>query len=40
MLFYPSNMTAQESRYTFEKKVLNELIEQLPPTAFFYQSNT
>lgn len=36
-LFYPSNMTAQESRYTFEKKVLNELIEQLPPTAFFYQ---
>jgi len=36
-LFYPANMTAQESRYAFEKKVLNELIEQLPATTFFYQ---
>lgn len=37
LLFYPANMTAQESRYAFDKKVLGELIEQLPPTAFFYQ---
>lgn len=36
-LFYPPNMTAQESRYAFEKKVMNELMDQLPPTAFFYQ---
>lgn len=36
-LFYPHNLTAPESRYAFEKRVMNELMDQLPQTAFFYQ---
>ncbi len=37
LLIYPANLTARESRYAFEKRVLHELIDQLPPVDFFYQ---
>lgn len=34
---YPDNLEKPTSRYGFDKEVCNELIRQLPPTAFFYQ---
>ncbi len=37
LLYYPKNMTATDARYAFEKRVLYELMDQLPPVHFFYQ---
>jgi len=37
LFFYPTNLTTTEARYAFEKKVLQELLVQLPRVAFFYQ---
>jgi hypothetical protein len=37
LLFYPDNLTAADARYAFEKKVLKELLNQLPDVSFFYQ---
>lgn len=36
-LNYPENLEKNTSRYTFEKEVCNELLNQLPKVAFFYQ---
>lgn len=36
-LHYRDNLEKKSSRYSFEKEVCNNLISQLPKTAFFYQ---
>lgn len=36
-LYYPPHAGTPRNRYAFEAKVMNELMEQLPPAAFFYQ---
>ena len=37
LLFYPDHLAASDARYAFEKKVLGELLNQLPDVSFFYQ---
>lgn len=38
-LCYPQNLEKESSRLSFEKKVMTELIEQLPPFSYYAQSH-